>query len=484
MSREPGGTVVAAFRTEEDAEDALEALRSRGLAAEDISVVMSDIEGGSQIGRDLGSNVLAAAGLGALFAALLGGAVAWFLALGSIAQPGQGPYSGVSSIAATLTGALLGAIIGGLVGGLAGLSIPASQGAEDSDEGGILVRVRTPATSDAGYVEELLASNGGRDVRTEAVTSVTVVEPTPLVAATPVLINEAGPASPAVPAFADFSGLQALVRDDEEPDMQGTWMADEGPRDDAPAQADDVTTEEDVERDVEASTGEAGWYESLPDPPTTAGADAAPATYSGLTEDEETWADLANLEQQEESYVNENPEGTNPNTATGTQGAINPDTGTFGTAGTPVTTGHGTSGSTIGTGTAGGEQAAQSGDFRGSTPDTAAYEMGGRASTDSQQSLQGDERDATVEDKYARADTDAAPIQQDPATVDVYEAGPSYGPGTRQEVDRTDLYSNSDVDTAPTYAVTPTDDAQASSGTDIPGTADPRGLGDNTDDVS
>ncbi|HEX8599640.1 MAG TPA: hypothetical protein VF952_14140 [Chloroflexia bacterium] len=481
MSREPGGTVVAAFRTEEAAEGALEALRSRGLAAEDISLVMRDTEPGSRVGRDRGSNVLVAAGLGALFVALLGGAAAWFLALGSIAQPGQGPYSGVSSIAATLTGALLGAIIGGLLGALAGLSIPVSHEASDGGEGGILMQVRTPATSEAGYVEELLASNGGQDVRTEAPTSVIVVEPLPLLATTPAQVDEAGPA---IPAFVDFSGLQALVRDDEEPDMQGTWMADEGPREDAPAQADDAITEEDVERDVEASTGEAGWYESLPDPPTTAGADAAPATYSGLTEDEETWADIASLERQEESDVNENPEGTNPNTATGTQGAINPDTGTFGTAGTPVTAGHGTSGSTIGTGTAGGEQASQSGDFRGSTPDTAAYEMGGRASTDSQESLQGDERDATVEDKYSRADTDAAPIQQDPANVDVYEAGPSYGPGTRQEVDRTDLYSNSDVDTAPTYAVTPTDDAQASSGTDIPGTADPRGLGDNTDDVS
>lgn len=481
MSREPGGTVVAAFRTEEDAEDALEALRSRGHAAEDISVVMRAAERENRIGRDLGLNVLVAAGLGALLGAMLGGAAAWFMALGSMAQPGQGPTSGVSSIAATLTGVLLGAIIGGLVGGLAGLSIPASQEADDSAEGGFLVQVRTPATAHSEHVEELLSSSGGRDVHFEAGSNAPVVEPAPLAAATPAQLDETGPASP---SLVDFSGLQALVRDDEEPDMQGTWMADDEPRDDRPEQADDVTTEEEVERDVEASTGEAGWYESLPDPPTTAGADAAPATYSGLTEDEETWADIASLERQEDSNVNENPEGTNPNTATGTQGAINPDTGTFGTAGTPVTTGHGTSGSTIGTGTAGGEQASQSGDFRGSTPDTAAYEMGGRASTDSQESLQGDERDATVEDKYARTETDAAPIQQDPATVDVYEAGPSYGPGTRQEVDRTDLYSNSDVDTAPTYAVTPTDDSQASSGTDIPGTADPRGLGDNTDDVS
>ncbi|MDQ3930961.1 MAG: hypothetical protein M3328_17685, partial [Chloroflexota bacterium] len=440
MSSEPGGTVVATFRTEEEAETALEALRTRGLATEDVSVVARDNVHGSRVGLDLGSNVLVAAGLGALFGAIIGGAAAWLLALGSMALPGAGPTSGVGSIAATVTGALLGAIIGGLAGGLAGLTIPAAQQVAGV-QADVLVQVRTPSVSDAGYVEELLASNGGEDVRTEVAAKTSEVEPAPLVATS----GELDEAAPVGIAFADFSGLQAVAHDDEEPDMEDTRMADDEPRGETPAQAEDETTEEDVELDIEASTGETGWYESLPNPPTTAEADAESATYSGLTEDEETWADLANLERQEGSDVNENPEGTNPNTATGTQGAINPDTGTFGTAGTPVTAGHGTSGSTIGTGTSGGEQATQSGDFRGSTPDTAAYEMGGRASTDSQESLQGDERDATVEDKYARTDTDAAPIQQDPATVDVYEAGPSYGPGTRQEVDRTDLYSNSDV---------------------------------------
>jgi hypothetical protein len=475
MSTEMGGTVVAAFQTAVDAERALDTLRLSGIAADDISVVMRNPERESRVGLDLGSNVLAAAGLGALFGAILGGAAAWFLALGGIALPGAGPSSGVSSIAAILTGAVLGAIIGGLIGGLVGLGIPASPEAEAASGGRILVTVHTPAGSEAGQVEALLTANGGHEVRAVAFPSVPPPEP-----ALPIVDTFAEPSllAPAAAAITDFSGLQALARQDEEPDMQGTWLAGDVPTDD-----DETTTEEDVRLDVEASSGETGWYESLSNPPTTSAADREPATQSGLTEDQETWADIAAMERQEESDVNENPEGTNPNTVTGTQGAINPDTGTFGTAGTPVTTGQGASGSTVGTGTAGGEQATQSGEFRGSTPDSASYERGGRASTDSQATAEPDERDATVEDKYASVDTDAAPLQQDPGTVDVYEAGPSYGPGARQEVDRTDLYADSDVDTPPTYANTPTDDAQASSGSNMPGTADPRGLGDNTDDV-
>jgi hypothetical protein len=477
MSSEIGGTVVAVFQTAVDAERALDTLRSSGVAADDISVVMRNPERESRVGLDLGSNVLAAAGLGALFGAILGGAAAWFLALGGISLPGAGPSSGVSSIAAILTGAVLGVIIGGLVGGLAGLGIPASPEAEVGGEGRILVTVHTPTGSDVGQVEALLAANGGHEVHAVAVSSVTLPEPALSVADT---LAEPPLLTPIAPGITDFSGLQAIAREDEdeEPEMQGTWLAGDVPTDD-----DETTTEEDVRLDVEASSGETGWYESLSNPPTTSAADREPATQSGLTEDQETWADIVAMERQEESNVNENPEGTNPNAVTGTQGAINPDTGTFGTAGTPVTTGQGASGSTIGTGTAGGEQATQSGDFRGSTPDTANYERGGRGSTDTQATAAPDEPDTTVEDKYARVDADAAPLQQDPATVDVYEAGPSYGPGTRQEVDRTDLYADSDVDTPPTYANTPTDDAQASSGSNMPGTADPRGLGDNTDDV-
>lgn len=480
MGGDGGGIVVATFETESEAERALETLHSKGITAGDVSVTMAHAERGSRVGLDTGSNVLAAAGIGALFGGIALGAAAWFLALGSMAQPGAGPSSGIGSIAATTTGALLGALVGGLLGGLVGLAIPASPEVLRSANRRIQVEVRTPRALGNEHLVELLASSGGREVRSVALPADEL--PGTAMEAAP---RPGPPVVPAAPAaLRDFSGLRSIVSADEEPDMQESWLAGDASSEGTPPADEDAATEQEVRLDIEASTGEAGWYQSLPDPPTSAGTEVTPGTYSGLTEDEETWADLSNLERQEESSVNENPEGTNPNTATGTQGAINPDTGTFGTAGTPVTTGHGASGSTIGTGTSGGEQATQSGEFRGSTPDTAAYEMGGRASADSQDSLQGDERDATVEDKYARLDEGSAPIQQDPGTVDVYEAGPSYGPGTHQEVDRTDLYSNSDVDTAPTFAVTPTDEAHGSGGTDIPGTADPRGLGDNTDDLS
>jgi hypothetical protein len=75
--------------------------------------------------------------------------------------------------------------------------------------------------------------------------------------------------------------------------------------------------------------------------------------------------------------MQENQKGLDPNSATGTQGAVDPETGTYGTAGTPLTTPEPASGSTIGTGSAEGEREYREGDFQGSTPDEKRYTTGG-----------------------------------------------------------------------------------------------------------
>ncbi len=71
-----------------------------------------------------------------------------------------------------------------------------------------------------------------------------------------------------------------------------------------------------------------------------------------------------------------NPEGLDFETETGTRGAIDPSTGAYGTGGTPVTTGDGMSGSTVGVGTEQGEEEYREGDFQGPTPGYEDYEKG------------------------------------------------------------------------------------------------------------
>jgi hypothetical protein len=75
-----------------------------------------------------------------------------------------------------------------------------------------------------------------------------------------------------------------------------------------------------------------------------------------------------------------------------------------------------------------------------------------------------------------------------PQGGDLYTHGPSYGgeSKSRSERDYTDSspaerYSSSAPDEPPSYANVEGSQAQESAGTNIPGTEDPSGLGDNTD---
>ncbi|HET9493295.1 MAG TPA: hypothetical protein VFR15_03615 [Chloroflexia bacterium] len=183
-------------------------------------------------------------------------------------------------------------------------------------------------------------------------------------------------------------------------------------------------------------------------------------------------------ERMEDSTMDDNhtkEAGRDPSTFTGTEDAIDPGTGALGTAGTPVTTGYGVSGSTIGTGSQAEEAAQRDDDFRGATPDTKAYDIGGRGSGD-REVLEGDERTLPAETRYSDAGLDEAPVQRDREARDIYEASPGYG----ESVTRGGM-----SDTAPEGSGTTGVDADApqeSEGTNLPGTADPRGLGDNTDE--
>ena len=74
--------------------------------------------------------------------------------------------------------------------------------------------------------------------------------------------------------------------------------------------------------------------------------------------------------------MDDKSKGLDPNSVTGTRDAVDPDTGAYGTAGTPLTGGYGQSGSTIGTGSRVGEREFEEGDYGGSTPGTEEYSSG------------------------------------------------------------------------------------------------------------
>ncbi len=74
--------------------------------------------------------------------------------------------------------------------------------------------------------------------------------------------------------------------------------------------------------------------------------------------------------------MNTEKRGLDTNSATGAKDAVDPETGTVGTGGTPMTAGYGMSGSTIGTGSAKGQEQHEKSDFGGASPDAKSYTSG------------------------------------------------------------------------------------------------------------
>lgn len=136
--------IVGAFRSEQEATQAIEDLKQQGYRAEEISVIAKDRGETETIEEETGTKAPEGLASGAATGGVLGGVTGLLAGLGALAIPGIGPIVAAGPIAATLTGAAVGAGAGGLVGGLIGLGIPEEEAKEYGsyvDEGHILVMV-------------------------------------------------------------------------------------------------------------------------------------------------------------------------------------------------------------------------------------------------------------------------------------------------------------------------------------------------------
>lgn len=128
-------TVGALFQNRNDAENAINALKTRGFRGDQIGIAMRDRDAQGALMEDTGSKAADAAATGAVSGGLLGGVVGFLVGVGALAIPGIGPVvsAGVLSTvlgtagATALAGAGIGAATGGVVGALIGMGIPETE---------------------------------------------------------------------------------------------------------------------------------------------------------------------------------------------------------------------------------------------------------------------------------------------------------------------------------------------------------------------
>jgi len=159
--------VYGIYATRQDAEVAVDSMRSSGFRAEDISVLFPDNQGTKDIGHEKHTKAPERATAGAAIAGIAGGALGWLAGLGVFAIPGLGPFIAAGPILGALAGLGAGSVVGGLAGALAGAGIPEYEAKRYEGRirsGGILLSVHCESDLMVGRAKEMLRHTGAQDI--------------------------------------------------------------------------------------------------------------------------------------------------------------------------------------------------------------------------------------------------------------------------------------------------------------------------------
>lgn len=165
-------TVIGVFRSREQAEAAVRAMRDDGFRDNEISIVAKRKGGEAAKRKDDTEQAAEPGGMdmgtgedlseGASWGGTLGGVAGLLAGVGALTIPGVGPIIAAGPLAAGLSGA----VTGGITGGLLDLGLPEERGRHYEEEvkrGNILAVIETSAER-IDKAAEILRSKGANDV--------------------------------------------------------------------------------------------------------------------------------------------------------------------------------------------------------------------------------------------------------------------------------------------------------------------------------
>lgn len=159
--------VFAIFRTRDQVERAVDALRTNGFRAEDISVLLPENIGNKELGTEKNTKSPEGAATGGAGGAVAGGVLGWLAGIGALAIPGIGPFIAAGPIMAALAGMGAGAVLGGATGALVGIGIPEYEAKRYEGlvrQGGILLSVHCDDSEWTDRAKKLLNQLGADDI--------------------------------------------------------------------------------------------------------------------------------------------------------------------------------------------------------------------------------------------------------------------------------------------------------------------------------
>lgn len=159
--------VYGLYKTREQVEDAVNALKAAGFRNTDISILFPDDTGSKEFAHEKGTKLPEGAATGGASGSIIGGALGWLAGIGALAIPGAGPFIAAGPIVAALAGAGVGGSVGWLAGALIGLGIPeyeAKMYEGRIKEGNILLSVHSDNPEWKKRAKVLLESSGAEDI--------------------------------------------------------------------------------------------------------------------------------------------------------------------------------------------------------------------------------------------------------------------------------------------------------------------------------
>jgi hypothetical protein len=159
--------VFGLYRSQSQAEQAVDALQSAGYRSDDISVLMPDQQSSEEFAHEKNTKAPEGTTTGVATGGAIGGTLGLLAGIGALAIPGLGPFIAAGPIMGALAGVGAGGAVGGLVGALVGMGIPeyeAKRYEGSVKDGGILLSVHCDNSDWVARAKKILEQTGARDI--------------------------------------------------------------------------------------------------------------------------------------------------------------------------------------------------------------------------------------------------------------------------------------------------------------------------------
>jgi len=168
-------SVICIAKTEAQAINIVNRLKSEGFSSNDISVLLPDKSGSKDFAHEQHTKAPEGATAGGVTGGVLGAALGWLVGIGALAIPGVGPFIAAGPIMAALGGAAAGGAVGGIAGALIGLDIPeyeAKRYEGKVKDGNVLISAHTEDRNEIRRAKEIFKDAGAEDISSTGESSV------------------------------------------------------------------------------------------------------------------------------------------------------------------------------------------------------------------------------------------------------------------------------------------------------------------------